>query len=61
MKSEPELKPRQVAVAAFYVEPTTPGKDRRWKKGAEAYLGPASSTAQSGAPGLPPPAAPLTQ
>lgn len=42
MKSEPELKPRQVAVAAFYVEPTIPGKDRRWEKGAEAYLGPTS-------------------
>ena len=40
MKSEPELKPRQVAVAAFYVEPTTPGEDRRWEEGAGGLPGP---------------------
>ena len=37
MKSEAELKPRQVAVAAFYVEPTTPGEDRRWEEGAALF------------------------
>ena len=40
MKSEAELKPRQVAVAAFYVEPTTPGEDRRWEEGAGGLPGP---------------------
>lgn len=28
MKSEPEPKPRQVAMAAFYLEPVAPGQDK---------------------------------
>lgn len=28
MKSEPEPKPAQVAVATFYLEPRTPGRDK---------------------------------